>query len=160
MADMPERPSGLVNRRNECGLLDRLLEAARGGRSGVLVLRGEAGVGKTALVEHAVSSASDFHVAETVGVESEVELAFAALEHLCSPMLARLEGLPARQRDAMSAAFGVTSRAVPERFLVGLAALSLVSGAAEEKPVLCVVDDAQWLDRESARPWRSWPGDC
>src|SRR4029450_164294 len=141
----------LVGRRNECDVLDGLLVAARGGRSGVLVLRGEPGVGKTALVDHAVGAASGFRVARAVGVESEVELAFAALQQLCAPMLDRIERLPVPQREALGAAFGLSAGTAPERFLVGLAALNLLSGTAHEKPLLCVVDDAHWLDRASAQ---------
>jgi DNA-binding CsgD family transcriptional regulator len=141
----------LVGRRNECDVLDGLLVAARGGRSGVLVLRGEPGVGKTALVDYAVGSASGFRVARAVGVQSEVELAFAALHQLCAPMLDRLEHLPGPQRDALGAAFGLNAGTAPERFLVGLAGLSLLSETAHERPLLCVVDDAHWLDRASAQ---------
>ena len=141
----------LIGRRTERDALERLLREARDGRSGVLVLRGEPGVGKTALVEYAVESASDFRVARAVGVESEAELAFAVLHQLCSPMFDRLERLPEPQRNAMGVAFGLSAGAVPERFLVGLAALSLLSDAAQEQPLLCIVDDAQWLDRASAQ---------
>ena len=141
----------LVGRRDECDVLDGLLVAARGGRSGVLVLRGDPGVGKTALVDYAVGSASGFRVARAVGVESEVELAFAALHQLCAPMLDRMEHLPGPQRDALGAAFGLSAGTAPERFLVGLAALSLLSETAHEQPLLCVVDDAHWLDRASAQ---------
>jgi predicted ATPase len=141
----------LVGRRDECDVLDGLLVAARAGRSGVLVLRGEPGVGKTALVDYTVGSASGFRVARAVGVESEMELAFAALHQLCAPMLDRLERLPDPQRDALGAAFGLSAGNAPERFLVGLAALSLLSETAHEQPLLCVVDDAQWLDPETTR---------
>jgi DNA-binding CsgD family transcriptional regulator len=141
----------LVGRRDECDVLDGLLVAARGDRSGVLVLRGEPGVGKTALVDYAVGSASGFRVARAVGVESEVELAYAALHQLCAPMLDRMEHLPDPQREALGAAFGLSAGTAPERFLVGLAALSLLSETAHEQPLLCVVDDAHWLDRPSAR---------
>jgi DNA-binding CsgD family transcriptional regulator/tetratricopeptide (TPR) repeat protein len=140
----------LVGRRDECDVLDGLLVAARGGRSGVLVLRGEPGVGKTALVDYAVGSASGFRVARALGVESEMELAFAALHQLCAPMLGRMQHLPGPQRDALSAAFGLSAGTAPERFLVGLAGLSLLSETAHEQPLLCVVDDAQWLDGASA----------
>ena len=129
----------LVGRRNECDVLDGLLVAARGGRSGVLVLRGEPGVGKTALVDYTVGSASGFRVARAVGVESEVELAFAALHQLCAPMLDRMEHLPGPQRDALGAAFGLSAGTAPERFLVGLAALSLLSETAHEQPLLSLI---------------------
>ena len=132
-------------------LLDRLLEAVRGGQSGVLVVAGEPGVGKTALLEYAIESASGFRVARTVGVEGEMELAFAALQQLCAPMLDRLGRLPAPQRGALGVAFGVSAGDAPDRFLVGLAVLSLLSEVADEQPLLCVVDDAQWLDRASAQ---------
>jgi hypothetical protein len=130
---------------------DRLLEAARSGQSAALVVRGEAGIGKTALLEYTVESAADFRVARAAGVESEMELAFAALHQLCAPLLDRLERLPTPQRDALAAAFGLTAGASPDRFLVGLAVLRLLSEAARERPLLCVVDDAQWLDQASAQ---------
>jgi DNA-binding CsgD family transcriptional regulator len=141
----------LRGRRAEREVLDRLLEALMRGQSGVLVVSGEPGAGKTALVESAISSASGFRVARAVGVESEMELAFAALQQLCAPMLDRLDQLPAPQRDALGVAFGLRAGDAPDRFLVGLAVLSLLSGVAEEQPVVCVVDDAQWLDGASAQ---------
>jgi DNA-binding CsgD family transcriptional regulator len=140
----------LLGRRRERELLDRLLADARGGRSGVLVVRGEPGVGKTALLDYAVSSASGFRVVRAVGIESEMELAFAALQQLCAPVMDEIEGLPDPQRAALRVAFGLSSGNAPDRFLVGLAVLSLLSAVAEERPLLCVVDDAQWLDRASA----------
>src|SRR5205085_2286281 len=127
------------------------LEAVRGGQSRVLVVSGEPGVGKTALVESAIGSASGFRVLRAVGVESGMELAFAALQQLCAPMLGRLGRLPAPQQDALGVAFGLRVGDAPDRFLVGLAVLSLLSEVAEEEPVVCVVDDAQWLDRASAQ---------
>ena len=141
----------LLGRRSEIEVLDRLLAGARGGRSGVLVLSGEPGVGKTALLEHAVGAAQGFQVARTVGVESEMELPFAALQHLCAPMLSGLERLPGPQRDALGVAFGLSRGERPDRYLVGLAVLSLLSDASEVRPLLCVVDDAQWLDRASVQ---------
>jgi DNA-binding CsgD family transcriptional regulator len=137
----------LLDRLPERAALSRLLDAARAGRSGVLVVRGEPGVGKTALLDWAIESAAGLRVA---GVESEMELAFAALQQLCAPMLDNLAGLPDPQRAALGVAFGLRTGAAPDRFLVGLAALSLLSEAAEQQPLLCVVDDAQWLDRASA----------
>jgi len=131
--------------------LSGLLAAARAGRSGVLVLRGEPGVGKTALLEYAIEEAAGLYVTRVAGVESEMELAFAALQQLCAPMVDKLEGLPDPQRHALGVAFGLETGAAPDRFLVGLAALSLLSAVAERQPVLCVVDDAQWLDRASAQ---------
>jgi DNA-binding CsgD family transcriptional regulator len=141
----------LRGRREECAVLDRLLERARAGQSGVLVLRGEAGVGKTALLERAIESASDLRVLRAVGVEAEMELPFAALHQLCGPLLDRLDGLPDPQRDALATTFGLSAGAVPDRFFVGLAVLGLLSEAAEDRPLLCVIDDAQWLDRASAQ---------
>jgi DNA-binding CsgD family transcriptional regulator len=141
----------LLGRRNECAVVDGLLHAARAGRSGVLVVRGEPGVGKTALLEYAIESASDLRVARAAGVESEKELAFAALHQLCVPMLDRLEHLPGPQRDALATAFGLSVAAVPDRFFVSLAVLSLLSEVADERPLVCVVDDAQWLDKASAQ---------
>src|ERR1700719_4432048 len=141
----------LLDRLSERAALSQLLEAARAGRSGVLVVRGEPGVGKTALLEWAVGSAAGLRVARVAGVESEMELAFAALQQLCAPMLDKLAGLPDPQRAALGVAFGLNTGAAPDRFLVGLAVLTLLSEAAEERPLLCVVDDAQWLDRASAQ---------
>src|ERR1700733_6752007 len=140
----------LLDRLPECAALSELLEAARAGRSGVLVVRGEPGVGKTALLEYAIESAAGLRIARVAGVESEMELAFAALQQLCAPMLDKLAGLPDPQRAALGVAFGLTTGAAPDRFLVGLAALSLLSAVAERQPLLCVVDDAQGLDRGSA----------
>ena len=141
----------LHGRRDEREVLDRLLEAVRGGESRVLVVCGEPGVGKTALLESAIASAAGCRVARAGGVESEMELAFAALQQLCAPMLDRLGRLPAPQRDALGVAFGLSAGNPPDRFLVGLATLSLLSEVAQEMPLLCVVDDAQWLDRASAQ---------
>ena len=140
----------LLGRAVECAVLDDLIADVRRGASRSLVLRGEAGIGKTALLEHAVESASDLTVVRAAGVESEMELAFASLHQLCAPLLDRLEGLPGPQRDALRTVFGVTAGPAPDRFLVGLAVLSLVSEAAEQRPLLCVVDDAHWLDATSA----------
>src|SRR3954464_12330436 len=144
-------PSSLIGRGDELRTLDQLLEAVRAGESGALVLRGEPGIGKTALLEQAVASATDFRVARAAGVEGEMELAFATLQQLCAPMFDRLELLPAPQRDALGVAFGLRAGDPPDRFLVGLAALSLLSAVAEEQPLLCVIDDSQWLDRASAQ---------
>jgi DNA-binding CsgD family transcriptional regulator len=141
----------LLDRLPERAALSGLLDAARAGRSGVLVMRGEPGVGKTALLDWAVESAAGLRVARVAGVESEMELAFAALQQLCAPMLGQLGGLPDPQRAALGVAFGLNMGAAPDRFLVGLAALSLLSEVAEQQPLLCVVDDAQWLDRASAQ---------
>jgi len=141
----------LLDRQAERAVLDKLLDAARGGRSGVLVVRGEPGVGKTALLEYATQSAAGLRNARVAGVESEMELAFAALQQLCLPMLDRFERLPDPQREALGVAFGLRAGEAPDRFLIGLAALSLLSETADNQPLLCVVDDAQWLDRASAQ---------
>ncbi|HEX4864939.1 MAG TPA: ATP-binding protein, partial [Acidimicrobiales bacterium] len=141
----------LHGRRAEREALGRLLADVRGGQSRVLVVCGEAGVGKTALVEAGIGLATGFRVLRALGVESEMELAFAALQQLCAPMLNRLDRLPVPQRDALAVAFGLRAGDAPDRFLVGLAVLSLFSEVAEEQPLLCVVDDAQWLDRASAQ---------
>jgi DNA-binding CsgD family transcriptional regulator len=143
--------TALLGRRDELETLDRLLEAARGGRSGVLVVRGEPGIGKTALLDHSIESAAGFAITRAAGIEWEMELPFAGLQQLCAPMLDRLERLPPPQRDALAVAFGLTAADAPDRFLVGLAVLSLVSAEADSRPLLCVVDDAQWLDRASAQ---------
>jgi DNA-binding CsgD family transcriptional regulator len=140
----------LRGRDSECATLDRLLDAVRGGESRALVLRGEPGVGKTALLDYAIGAAPDLRVLRAVGVESETELPFASLQQLCAPMLDRLERLPAPQQDALRVAFGLSGGQAPDRFLVGLAALSLLSDVAEERPLLCALDDVQWLDGASA----------
>jgi DNA-binding CsgD family transcriptional regulator/tetratricopeptide (TPR) repeat protein len=139
----------LLGRSDECEVLDRLLGAVRGGVSRVLVVRGEPGLGKSALLEYVVTAASGCRVESAVGVQSEMELPFAGLHQLCAPMLEYLERLPPPQRDALSTAFGLTDGVAPDRFLVGLALLGLLSEVAEEGPVVCVADDVQWLDRES-----------
>ena len=144
-------PASLLRgRQRECKVLDRVLSAARSGTSSVLVVRGEPGVGKTALLGYAVDSAQGFRVARASGVESEMELPFAALQQLSAPMLDGIDRLPGPQRAALTVAFGLSAGDPPDRFLVGLAMLSLLSNAAEEQPLLVVVDDAQWLDRASA----------
>ncbi len=145
-----EEPVSLRGRSRECALLDDLLSAVRRGESRSLVLRGEAGVGKTALLDYLVESASDLSVARAEGVESEMELAYAGLHQLCAPMLHRMVRLPAPQRHALEIVFGMRAAEAPDRLLVGLAVLSLLSEAAEERPLLCVVDDAQWVDQSSA----------
>ena len=142
---------GLRGRRTERAALDGLLADARAGRSRVLVLRGEAGVGKTALLDYVQEQASGFWVARTAGVESEMELAFAGLHQLCTPLLGNLAGLPGPQRDALDTVFGLSAGQAPDRLLVGLAALGLLSAVAEEQPLVCLVDDAQWLDQASAQ---------
>ena len=141
----------LRGRRGECDLLYRLIEAVRGGESRVLVVRGEAGVGKTALLEYVVEHASGCRVARAMGVQSDMQIAFAGLHQLLAPMLDRLEGLPAPQRRALRIVFGISPGPAPDRFLVALAVLSLLSDVAEERPLICVVDDEQWLDHASAQ---------
>jgi DNA-binding CsgD family transcriptional regulator len=133
-------------------VLDQLIEAVRhAGESRALVVHGEAGVGKTALLEYLAGQVPGCRVARAVGVQSEMELAFAGLHQLCAPMLQRLETLPVPQRDALRTAFGISAGPVPDRFLIGLAVLSLLSHVAEEQPLLCLVDDGQWLDHASAQ---------
>jgi len=142
---------GLLGRAGERAALDRLLANVRGGQSAVLVVRGEAGIGKTALLRYAARQASGFRVAQITGVENEMELPFAGIHQLCAPMLDRLDALPVPQRDGLSVALGLATGEVPDRFLVGLAALGLLSAVAEERPLLCLVDDAQWLDAASSQ---------
>ena len=141
----------LRGRQDECDTLSRLVASAQEGRSQVLVLRGEAGIGKTALLEFLAGSARGCQVGRAAGVESELELAYAALHQLCSPYLDRIGTLPAPQRAALGTAFGLQPGRAPDRFLLGLAVLTLLSEVAEEQPLICVVDDAQWLDQASAQ---------
>ena len=143
--------SGMFNRGSERDLLDRLVVAARAGDSQVLVLRGEAGIGKTALLEYVALRSSGCRIIRASGAESEMELAFAGLHQLCASMLDRLDRLPDPQREALSTAFGLSSGKPPDRFIVGLAVLSLLSDVAEEQPLVCLVDDAQWFDQVSAQ---------
>src|SRR6516225_8353355 len=151
MRTRSEPTPSLVNRQRERAALDGLLGDLRSGRGWALVVRGEAGVGKSALLEYAAGAAADMRVARAAGVESEMELAFAGVHQLCAPLLDRLERLPAPQRDALGIAFGLREGAAPDRFLVGLAVLTLLAEAAGDRPLLCLVDDAQWLDRASAQ---------
>ena len=141
----------LTGRHAECDMLDRLVAAVRAGDSRTLVVRGEPGVGKTALLEYLAGQASDCRVVRAVGIQSEMELTFAVLHQLCAPMLDRLERLPAPQRDALRTAFGLSAGVAPDRFLIGLAALGLMSELAGERPLVCIVDDEQWLDSASAQ---------
>ncbi|GLI00198.1 helix-turn-helix transcriptional regulator [Phytohabitans aurantiacus] len=142
---------GLLGRRSECQALDRLVSDAKAGQSQVLVLRGDAGVGKSALVDHLVGAATGCQVLRAAGVESEMELAFAGLHQLFVPVMGHLDRLPGPQRDALATAFGLRAGSAPDRFLVGLAVLSLLAEVAEERPLVCAVDDVQWLDRVSAQ---------
>ena len=144
-------PPHLLGRRRECETLDQLLTDARGGRSGVIVVRGEAGAGKSALLAYVASRVDRWHVATAAGVESEMELAYSGLHQLCVPMLDHLDRLPVPQRDALSTVFGLHGGAPPDRFLVGLATLTLLAEVAEAQPLVCIVDDAQWLDLASAQ---------
>jgi DNA-binding CsgD family transcriptional regulator len=141
----------LRGRGAECERLDRLISDARGGTSGALVVRGEAGVGKTALLDYLLAHAAGCRIARAAGVESEMELPYAGLHQFCGPFLDRLEHLPEPQRDALGTAFGLRIGEPPERFMVGLAVLSLLSDVAEAQPLVCLVDDAQWLDRASTQ---------
>jgi DNA-binding CsgD family transcriptional regulator len=140
-----------VGRTTERELLDGLLTRVRGGESEVLVIRGEPGIGKTALLRYAARQASGFRMAEVTGVEAEMELPFAGTHQLCATMLDRLDGLPTPQREGLSVALGLAVGDVPDRFLVGLAVLSLLAAVAEERPLLCLVEDAQWLDGASSQ---------
>jgi DNA-binding CsgD family transcriptional regulator len=141
----------LRGRDRECAELDALLGAVRGGESRVLVVRGEAGVGKSALLAYLLGRATDCRVARAAGVQSEIELPFAGLHQLCGPMLDHLERLPDPQREALGVAFGLCAGDAPDRFLIGLAVLGLLSEVAEQHPLVCVVDDAQWLDQASVQ---------
>src|SRR5579864_476226 len=143
--------SGLMDRRGERGVLDHFVSAVRAGGSRVLVVRGEPGVGKSALLDYLAGRASGCRVARAAGVESEMELAFAGLHQLLAPALNRIDRLPGPQREALRTAFGLRAGPVPDRFLVGLAVLGLVSEVAGERPLICVVDDEQWLDRASVQ---------
>jgi DNA-binding CsgD family transcriptional regulator len=140
-----------VGRTSERDVLDGLLARVRGGESAVLVIRGEAGIGKSALLRYTARQASGFRVAEVTGVEAEMELPFAGTHQLCATMLDRLDALPTPQRDALSVALGLAAGDPPDRFLVGLAVLSLLAAAAEGRPLLCLVEDAQWLDAASSQ---------
>src|SRR5246127_2832939 len=141
----------LVDRQAECGKLDGLVEAVCAGQSRALVLSGEAGVGKSALLQYLILRAAQCRVVPDAGVEAEMELAFAGLHQLCAPLLAGLEDLPERQGDALRIVLGISSGPAPDRFLVGLATLGLLAHTAEQRPLMCVIDDQQWLDRASAQ---------
>jgi DNA-binding CsgD family transcriptional regulator len=151
MLDAPRPSPALFDRVSERDALERLVGGVRSGNSGVLVLRGEAGVGKSALLRHVATAARGCRILWAAGIESEVELAFAGLHTLCAPILDRLEHLPGPQHYALATAFGLSDGPAPERFLVGLAVLSLLADAADHEPILCIVDDAQWLDDVSAQ---------
>jgi len=141
--------SGFLDRTVERAELARMLAVVREGQSAVLVIRGEAGIGKTALLRYAARQAGGFRVAQAAGVEAEMELPFSGIHQLCAPVLDRLDTLPQPQQDALNVALGLAPGDVPDRFLVGLAVLGLLSAAAEERPLLCLVEDAHWLDAAS-----------
>ena len=141
----------LRGRRGECELLDRQLQGVAAGQSSVQVLRGEAGVGKTALLEYVAEQASGYRVIRVVGVQSEMELAYAGLHQLCAGLLEGLAALPRPQRDALQVALGLAESGAPDHFMVSLAVLNLMSEAAEVSPLVCLIDDAQWLDGASAQ---------
>ena len=141
----------LHGRERERAELERLSASVRDGKSATLVLRGEAGIGKTALLDDVVERAAGCRIVRAVGIESEMELAFAALHQLCAPLMDGLERLPSPQRDALATVFGLSAGPPPDRFLVGLAALSLLADASASAPLIGVVDDAQWLDQSSAQ---------
>ena len=143
--------AGLTGRLSERGVLDRFVAGVRAGEGRALVVRGEPGVGKTVLLDYLAGRASGCRVARAAGVQSEMELAFAGLHQLCAPMLDHAESLPVPQREALRTAFGLSAGPVPDRFLVGLAVLGLLSETAGERPLVCVVDDQQWLDHASAQ---------
>jgi DNA-binding CsgD family transcriptional regulator len=151
-----QAPSGaaveslLIGRHSECAVLNRLIADVRRAESRTLVVRGEAGIGKTALLEYLVAAASDLNVIRAVGVESEMELAYAGLHQLVASLLDRADRIPAPQREALETVFGLGAGPAPDRFLVGLAVLSLLAEVADDRPLLCVIDDAQWLDQASA----------
>src|SRR5580693_3285320 len=145
------KPAGLTGRLNERGVLDRLVADVRVGEGRALVVRGEPGVGKTVLLDYLAGRAAGCLVLRAVGVQSEMELAFAGLHQLCAPMLEHAQALPVPQREALRTAFGLSAGPVPDRFLVGLAVVGLLSETAGERPLICVVDDQQWLDHASAQ---------
>jgi DNA-binding CsgD family transcriptional regulator len=145
----PQPPEWLRGRHQECETLHGLIRTARLGRAAVLVVLGEAGIGKTVLIDYLAGTAAGCRVLRAAGVESEMELAFAGLHQLCSPLLTGLEGLPAPQAEALGIAFGLRTGQPPDRFLIGLAVLTLLSDHAGDRPVVCLIDDAQWLDKTS-----------
>src|SRR6202035_4406555 len=143
------RASGLTDRRGECGALDQLVETVLSGESRVLVVPGEPGVGKSALLDYLAGRAAGCRVVRAAGMESEMELVVAGLHQLLAPVLDHAEGLPVPQREALRTAFGLSAGLAPDRFLVGLAVLGLGSEVAADPPLIWVVDDEQWLDRAS-----------
>src|SRR5919197_5065152 len=143
------RGLGFLGRTRERERLDAMLGQAREGESAVLVIRGEPGIGKTALLRYAARHATGFRLAQVTGAEAEMELPFAGIHQLCAPLLDHLDALPQPQQDALNVALGLASGEIPDRFVVGLAVLGLLSAAAEERPLLCLVEDSQWLDDAS-----------
>src|SRR5690606_21213738 len=143
----------LLGRRTERARLEQVLAGAQDGKSGVVVVRGEAGIGKSALLEYARATATTlgFRTEDAAGVESETQFAFAGLHQLCAPLLDRAGALPNPQQTALGVAFGLRGGVAPDRFLVGLATLNLLAEVAEDGPLLCLVEDAQWLDQASAQ---------
>ena len=150
-SDRRDRVPAMTARRGERDVLDRLLDDVRAGESRVLVVRGNPGVGKTMLLDYLAQGASGCRVVRVAGVQSEMELAFAGLHQLCVPMLDRLDRLPVPQREALRTAFGLSVGPPPDRFLVGLAVLSLLAEVAAKRPLICLIDDEQWLDHASAQ---------
>jgi predicted ATPase len=150
---LPVEPGAarLIGRRSECDALDQLVADVLVGGSRVTVLRGEAGVGKSALLAYLSDRVAGWRVVRAVGVESEMELAYSGLHQVCAPLLDHLEQLPAPQRDALATVFGRRTGPAPDRFLVGLATLTLFAEVSERQPLACIVDDAQWLDQSSAQ---------
>jgi DNA-binding CsgD family transcriptional regulator len=144
-------PASLFGRYSECATLDGLVAGARAGQSQILVVRGEAGIGKTALLDYLETNVTGCRIARSAGAEAEMELAYAGLHQICAPFLDRLRRLPDPQRIALSTAFGLVAGEAPDRFMVGLAVLDLLADRAEERPLICLIDDAQWLDRASAQ---------
>jgi hypothetical protein len=148
---LPAEAEELIGRGSECEALDQLIDDVLASTSRVIVLRGEAGVGKSALLRYLSKRVAGWHIASAVGVESEMELAHSGLHQLCAPMLGHLERLPLPQRDALATVFGRSTGPPPDRFLVELAALTLFTKVAEQRPLVCIVDDMQWLDHASAQ---------
>ncbi len=144
-------PARLLGRQTELALMDRLIADTSAGRSQVLVLRGAAGIGKSVLLDHLAAAGAGQHIARAAGVESEIELAYGGLQQLCAPFIDRLERLPVPQRDALGTAFGLSVGEAPDRFMVGLAVLNLLAEVAEDQPLVCLIDDAHWLDHVSAQ---------
>src|SRR6476469_6334142 len=147
----PTRRLGFLGRTRECQRLDGMLAQARDGRSAVLVIRGEPGIGKTALLRYAARQAAGLRIDQVEGVQAEMELPFAAIHQLCTPLLDGPEVLAEPQQNALRDALGISSGDAPDRFLVAAAALNLIAATAEKRPLLCLVDDAQWLDAASAQ---------